>query len=45
MFTKKMSNEEKASGISPPDLTENENGLEEIIARKKEAALQQDNGK
>ena len=43
MFTKKMSNEEKASGISPPDLTGNENGLEEIIARKKETSLQQDN--
>ena len=38
MFTKKISNEEKASGISPPDLTETENGLEEIISMEKEAA-------
>ena len=42
-FTKKISNEEKASGISPPELTENENGLEEIICKKKEAALEQEN--
>ena len=38
-----MSNEKKASGISPPELTENEVGLEEIIAKKKEALIQQEN--
>ena len=30
-----MANEEKASGINPPNLTQKEQGIEEIIAKKR----------
>ena len=42
-FTKKMANEEKASGINPPNLTQNEQGIEEIIATKKDANVIHEN--
>ena len=42
-FTKKMANEEKAPGINLPHLTENEQSIEEIIARKKDASVIHEN--
>ena len=38
-----MTNEEKASGINPPNHTQNEQGIEEIIARKKDASVIHEN--
>ena len=38
-----MANEEKVSGINAPDLRENEQGIEEIIARKKDGAVIHEN--
>ena len=38
-----MANEEKASSISPPNLTQNEQGLEKIIGRRKDARVIQEN--
>ena len=38
-FKKKMSEEEKGSGIAPPDLTDNETAIQEIIEKSIEAAL------
>ena len=34
-----MTNGQKASGINPPNLTQNEQGIEKIIARKKGASI------
>ena len=36
-FTKKLANEDKSSAINPPNLTQNEQDIEKIIARKKDA--------
>ena len=38
-----MANEEKASSISPRNLTQNEQGLEKIIARKKDGRVIHEN--
>ena len=38
-----MTNEEKASGINPPNHTQNEQGIEEIIARKKDVSVIHEN--
>ena len=38
-FRKKIRDEEKGSGISPPELTENEIAIQEIIEKTDEAAL------
>ena len=38
-FLRKLREEEKATGISPDDLTDNEKGIEEIVGKSKEAAL------
>ena len=40
VFKKKMADEEKASGISPPDLTDFEIALQEIIEKFQDVALQ-----
>ena len=38
-----MTNEEKASGINPLSLAQNKQGIEEIIARKKDASVIHEN--
>ena len=38
-----MTNEEKASGINPLNLAQNKQGIEEIIARKKDASVIHEN--
>ena len=38
-----MANEEKASGINRPNLTQKEQGIEEIIARKKDTSVIREN--
>ena len=40
-FLKKEREEKKASGINPPELTNNEKGIEEIVEKTKEAAVQE----
>ena len=41
-FTQKIAAEEKSSGVDPPDLTEVEVGLQEIVEKTQEAALHYD---
>ena len=42
IFIKKISNEERSTGTNDPELTEVERGIEDIIAKTKEAALHYD---